>query len=217
MNTVGSGLRPIAATERSLSDRAYNQILAAVLDGGFKPGDRLIMDRLADDLGISRTPVRDALQRMQGDGLVEAAPKGYAIRTLTAEDVAAMYEARVPVEGLAARIVAGIAEEARESISTALDCFSGLAEDVPSESFLTNRAFHRSIVSAARNPVLVDCFDAIWGRGLAVLSFAETSRSGDHVEERDEHQRLFMEIMSGDPDRAEAETIAHIHRGAASV
>ncbi|MBC8196035.1 MAG: GntR family transcriptional regulator [Acidimicrobiia bacterium] len=217
MSTVGIGLRPIAAAERSLSDLAYNQILAAVLDGGFKPGDRLIMDRLADDLEISRTPVRDALQRMQGDGLLEAAPKGYVIRTLTAEDVAAMYEARVPVESFAARIVAGIAEEARESILTALDGFAGLAEAAPSESFLTNRAFHRSIVSATRNTVLVDCFDAIWGRGLAVISFAETYRSGDNIEESDEHLRLFREVMSGDPDRAEAETIAHIRRGAASV
>ena len=65
---------------------------------------------------------------------------------------------------------------------------------------------------AAGNPVLVECFDTIWGRGMAVLSFAETARSGGDDDQVDEHRQLFAAIMGGDPDLAEAETIARIRR-----
>ena len=62
----------------------------------------------------------------------------------------------------------------------------------------------------------MDCFDTIWGRGLALLSFAESARHGATVD-YEEHRVLHEAVMSGDPDRAEVEMLAHIRRGAASV
>ena len=115
-----STLTPIDTEERSLAELAYERILTAVLDGGLVSGDRLIMDRLAAELGISRTPVRDALHRMQADGLVQAATKGFVIRSLDAGDVRAMYEAREPVEGWAARVAAGRTTDAGPVIAEAL-------------------------------------------------------------------------------------------------
>jgi len=87
---------------------------------------------------------------------------------------------------------------------------------VASAAYRANRDFHRAIVVAAGNPVVVDCFDAIWGRGLAVLSFAESARHGSTVDV-DEHRVLHDAILSGDGDRAETEMLAHIRRGVASV
>ena len=211
-----STLAPIDTGERSLAELAYERILTAILDGGFAPGDRLIMDRLAAELGISRTPVRDALRRMEADGLVQPATKGFVIRSLDAADVRAMYEVREPVEGWAARVAATRAADAGSAMADALVGLENVPVDEPSAAYRANRDFHRAIVLAAGNPVLVDCFDTIWGRGLALLSFAESARHGSTVD-YEEHRVLHEAVMSGDPDRAEVEMLAHIRRGAASV
>ena len=211
-----STLPPIGAGDRSLAELAYERILTAILDGGLVPGDRLIMDRLAAELGISRTPVRDALHRMQADGLVQPATKGFVIRSLDAGDVRTMYEAREPVEGWAARVAAGRAAAAGPVIAEALAGLADVPVDEPSAAYRANRDFHRAVVLGAGNPVLVDCFDTIWGRGLALLSFAESARHGSTVD-LDAHRLLYEAVMSGDPDRAEAEMLAHIRRGADSV
>jgi len=211
-----STLAPIDTEERSLAELAYERILTAILDGDFAPGDRLIMDRLAAELGISRTPVRDALRRMEADGLVQPATKGFVIRSLDAADVRAMYEVREPVEGWAARVAATRAADAGSAMADALVGLENVPVDEPSAAYRANRDFHRAIVLAAGNPVLVDCFDTIWGRGLALLSFAESARHGSTVD-YEEHRVLHEAVMSGDPDRAEVEMLAHIRRGAASV
>ena len=211
-----STLAPIDTGERSLAELAYERILTAILDGDFAPGDRLIMDRLAAELGISRTPVRDALRRMEADGLVQPATKGFVIRSLDAAEVRAMYEVREPVEGWAARVAATRAADAGSAMADALVGLENVPVDEPSAAYRANRDFHRSIVLAAGNPVLVDCFDTIWGRGLALLSFAESARHGSTVD-YEEHRVLHEAVMSGDPDRAEVEMLAHIRRGAASV
>jgi len=211
-----STLAPIDTGERSLAELAYERILTAILDGDFAPGDRLIMDRLAAELGISRTPVRDALRRMEADGLVQPATKGFVIRSLDAADVRAMYEVREPVEGWAARVAATRAADAGSAMADALVGLENVPVDEPSAAYRANRDFHRAIVLAAGNPVLVDCFDTIWGRGLALLSFAESARHGSTVD-YEEHRVLHEAVMSGDPDRAEVEMLAHIRRGAASV
>ena len=211
-----STLAPIDTGERSLAELAYERILTAILDGDFAPGDRLIMDRLAAELGISRTPVRDALRRMEADGLVQPATKGFVIRSLDAADVRAMYEVREPVEGWAARVAATRAADAGSAMADALVGLENVPVDEPSAAYRANRDFHRALVLAAGNPVLVDCFDTIWGRGLALLSFAESARHGSTVD-YEEHRVLHEAVMSGDPDRAEVEMLAHIRRGAASV
>ena len=211
-----STLAPIDTGERSLAELAYERILTAILDGDFASGDRLIMDRLAAELGISRTPVRDALRRMEADGLVQPATKGFVIRSLDAADVRAMYEVREPVEGWAARVAATRAADAGSAMADALVGLENVPVDEPSAAYRANRDFHRAIVLAAGNPVLVDCFDTIWGRGLALLSFAESARHGSTVD-YEEHRVLHEAVMSGDPDRAEVEMLAHIRRGAASV
>jgi DNA-binding GntR family transcriptional regulator len=211
-----STLAPLDTEERTLAELAYERILAAILDGGFVAGDRLIMDRLADELGISRTPVRDALRRMEADGLVRPATKGFVIRSLGAGDVRAMYEAREPVEGWAARAAASRADASGPALAAALEALSEVSDGDPAGAYRANRDFHRTIVVAAGNPVLVDCFDTIWGRGLALLSFAESARHGSTVD-FDEHRVLYEAVVSGDPDRAEAEMLAHIRRGADSV
>jgi DNA-binding GntR family transcriptional regulator len=113
-------------------------------------------------------------------------------------------------------VAAGRATDAGPVIAEALAGLADVPVDEPSAAYRANRDFHRAVVLGAGNPVLVDCFDTIWGRGLALLSFAESARHGSTVD-FDEHRLLYEAVMSGDPDRAEAEMLAHIRRGADSV
>jgi len=113
-------------------------------------------------------------------------------------------------------VAAGRAAVTGPVIAEALAGLADVPVDEPSAAYRANRDFHRAVVLGAGNPVLVDCFDTIWGRGLALLSFAESARHGSTVD-LDEHRLLYEAVMSGDPDRAEAEMLAHIRRGADSV
>src|SRR5262249_59008431 len=93
--------------ERSLSESAYLSLRQAIHSGRFRPGDRIREAEIALWLGISRTPVRDALQRLEGDGLVTAAPRrGLVVTQIEPGQVAELYAVREVLEGLAGRLAA---------------------------------------------------------------------------------------------------------------
>ena len=96
-------LTPINRSASTLATEVYETLLSALMEGRIQPGDRLVMDRLAEDLDVSRTPIRDALQRLHRDGVVEpAGRKGYLVREPSARDTHDFYVARMAVEGFAA-------------------------------------------------------------------------------------------------------------------
>jgi DNA-binding GntR family transcriptional regulator len=108
-------------------DRAYETLRSGILDGRYPAGQRLGELDLAADLGLSRTPVREALRRLGSEGLIEHLPnRGARVRTWTVEDLEETYELRAVVEGLAARraasrvtpdVVARLAELADEMVT----------------------------------------------------------------------------------------------------
>src|SRR5829696_5482650 len=149
----------------SLADLAYERLTDALLSGELAPGDRLVQDVLALRLGISRTQVREALQRMQREGTIRAAAgRGYVVPELTSEDIGHLYEVREAVEGQAARLVAARASSSVDDIEAALRRLS--AADGPSgrDAFQANRLAHRAVVEATGNPFLLEAFDDLWGR-----------------------------------------------------
>jgi DNA-binding GntR family transcriptional regulator len=210
-------LSPLANSTNKLADAAYASIMAGLLDGSLKPGDRLVMDRLAAELGISRTPVRDALQRLEQDGVIAASPpRGYVVRSVGNAEIAAIYQAREAVEGYAARIVAGLGAAAYNTISAAIDATADLDTSTPSGSFEANRSIHRAIVAAIGNPYLVRLFDDIWGKSAAALTYAELfGNESEHPDVRADHQSLLAALRSGNPATAEQEALTHIREGMA--
>ena len=210
-------LEPIGAGRRSLADEAYQRITAAMLSGAIAPGARLVMDALADELEISRTPVRDALRRLEQEGLVEpAGRRGFVVREIDAEEIRQTYTAREAIEGYAARLAARrgplAAAEVREAIARADECDI----ETPLGSYLANRMVHRAIVAASGNRILLDLFDDLWGRGRAHQIYAGCFRGDDsHAALRRKHQPIVRALKAGDGDAAEAAMTAHLAEGLA--
>lgn len=100
-------LGPVSRVPETLGYEVYGMLLDGLIEGRIRPGDRLIMDRLANELDVSRTPVRDALQRLYREGVIEpAGRRGYLVREQSALDIRDFYLARMAIEGAAAAAIA---------------------------------------------------------------------------------------------------------------
>lgn len=194
-----------------LADEVYERLVAALLEGSIVPGDRLVQDRLAEDFQVSRTPVRDALRRLNEEGAIRTSGRrGYVVLSLGSEDVDNIYEARYAVEGHAASIVAARGAETLDCVRAALDKLAVLSET--RTPFDANRAMHRAIVEASGNSPLLGFFDAIWGRVLTTLAYNHFSVAVPYEECIADHQRLIEKLGRADSESARNAMIAHIRR-----
>lgn len=142
------------ASRKMLGQSAYQTILDFIREGIYTPGERLREEEVAERLGVSRTPVREAMGRLQEKGLLQAAPgRGLAIATLDTEDVFELYAMRGELEGLVARFAAQHATEAEIANLEQLNTQFAAAAS-PKEAARANRAFHARLYAAARNRYL---------------------------------------------------------------
>ena len=196
----------------TLADAAYRRISEAMLSGELAPGSRLVMDTLAARLQISRTPVRDALHRLEREGLLEpAGRRGFVVRRPGPDAVRHLFEAREAVEVFAARRVAelGTAHE----VAAAIDKAERMDLAQPSAAFAANLLVHRAVVEATGNAQLVDLFDAVWSRARTVQAYSRYfQRELVHLPIRDVHQEL-LDALAADPERAAAAMREHIRDG----
>ncbi|WP_433598326.1 GntR family transcriptional regulator [Nocardia sp. CA-135953] len=210
-------LEPIGRTSASLADVAYERISNAMMTGLFAPGARLVMDQLADQLAISRTPVRDALLRLEREGLIEpTGRRGYVVSAITVEDVEWIYEAREAVEGFSARRVAEMGPAAIDIVAEAIESVGSAGGGDVRDAFSANLRIHRALVEATGNPVILVLFDDIWQRARGMATFADYA---GHVKPtmsvRDEHLPLLDALRSG-PDEAFTALRGHIREGRTS-
>lgn len=210
-------LEPIGRTSESLSDVAYERISNAMLTGALAPGDRLVMDQLAEQLDISRTPVRDALLRLEQERLIEpAGRRGYVVTMITDQDVARIYETREAIEGYSARRVAELGPRAIDVVARALDALPPEGPADAEMAFRANLRVHRAVVEATDNALLLTMFDNVWQRARGMATFATYV---EHVtlahSTRDEHLPLLDALREG-PDQAFAAMRAHIRAGRSS-
>lgn len=216
---MGSGepprpVNPVAAGSL-LAERAYEELKGAVLANRLRPGDALSVPALAAQMGISRSPVREAVQRLIHDGLAtHVAHRGAVVATVDIEDVRQLYVVREVMEGLAARLaterldaarVAGLREllERHEAVVA-----SGIDERTHTEM---DMAYHRLIREAAGNGHLTAALDTIQGKAHLALHSLWRSPEGPRLAV-EEHRRIFEAMTSGDPDAAERAAREHIRR-----
>lgn len=140
--------------DRSLRIRVFNAIENAILDGEYKDGDSLNELRLSKELGISRTPVREALMQLELEGLVRSVPnKGAVVVGVTEKDIHDIYEIRIRIEGLAARLCAeNITEEELHALEQIVDLqeFYLLKNDTE-QIWKLDGDFHKIIYDASRS------------------------------------------------------------------
>ncbi len=197
-----------------LAEDVYQQILSAIINGQFAPGERLIQEKIANQINISRTPVREALLRLEQDGILElSGRKGFMIRKISDRELVELYGVREAVEGYAAYMVAGNrTPEKLAAIRDAVEAEFELSERNLEAEFRCNRHIHRTIVEQADNRVLLDLFDSIWGRGISLWLFAAT-RTNPAQTDPDVHRRLLRVLETGRPDEARSAMTTHVREG----
>ena len=139
---------------------AYDQIRRGIVEGRYRPGERLVEQRIAEELDLSRTPVREAFRRLQSEGLVEVQPnRGVSVRGLTVGEIGDLYELRARLEAMAAeRAAARASVEELVELTEAETEFAAAVSDARAGDviairrvFAGNERFHRAVVAAAHH------------------------------------------------------------------
>ena len=191
---------------------ATELIRAAIIDGRLEPGRRLKEEELARELGISRTPVREALLVLQTEGLLESAPnRGATVRTYEAADLDDLYQLRALLEGFAARRAAArISAADLDRLRESCERFVALrAEDDVTDLVRENLSFHNVILEAAGSERLVQMVRKVIELPLVYRSYVWYSPEQKLISEH-YHRQLTAALTAHDAERAELVMKEHI-------
>jgi DNA-binding GntR family transcriptional regulator len=199
----------------------FERLRRLILEGEYVPNERLVEEQLAERLGVSRTPIRQALTMLEAEGLVEIAPnKGAMVCSFTIEDVWDIYDLRAVLEGHAARRAA---DRIHEDELARLRSLAADMENISPGRFLgheeeirwlvaTNQEFHGTIVSASRNGRL----GKLIRRTVEVpLMFKAFYWYGQHERRISNHyhRQILGALEAGDGERAEIIMREHVYEG----
>ncbi|WP_298434024.1 GntR family transcriptional regulator [uncultured Jannaschia sp.] len=188
---------------------AYTLIIDAIDQGTYRPGDRLVESELADRLGVSRTPVREALQRLETQALLARDGRSLIVATLSHDQMAELYVVRTELEALAARLAAQHA--AREEITVLAAMVEedrALLGDAAALS-RANRRFHEQIHRASHNRYLVQQLGMVH-RSMALMATTSLAADGRGTAALEEHDTIVEAIAARDGDRAAAALRQHL-------
>ena len=192
---------------KSISDEVYRVLRQAIICGELKPNEHLVETQLAQTLGVSRTPVREAIHRLETDGLARSLPNRSTVAAwYSLEDIQHIYSMRARVEGYAARLTA---EKGTDATLAKLEALSlKFAQASPKEQDELNRHFHKAIVQACRAERVIK----------VAMSLVEHSLMGrlyllhtpeDRVRSVKEHEAIAKALRKR--DGPEAERLVHDH------
>jgi DNA-binding GntR family transcriptional regulator len=212
-------LQPVARST-TRTDLVADAIRTAILSGRLRPGETLVERRLAEQLGVSKTPVREALIGLASTGLVTISPnRGVTVRDLSPEDLRRASEVRLLLEPWAVGVSTRLdrvetARTARAALTEASALLSGA--DLVALS-LANRRFHRALYAACDNDLVVQQLDNM--RDLATLGTVTVlwPANPTWAQEHTEHEAILAAVEAGDAPSAERLTRAHIKRSTAHL
>jgi DNA-binding GntR family transcriptional regulator len=202
-----------AAEDGPLVEAVYRTIRDAICDGRLEPNRKLAQIPLAEHLGISRTPVRDALQRLAQEGLVRTVSwRGFVVSEFSAREVLGVYEVRVALEPLA--VGQAVGGHTRMQLAQLVD-YCDETDRTPVEDvarlYDLNYRFHAQLVAPAGNGVLVRLLDQLWQMPASLRVFHAQASSGIALKESGpEHRGIVAALERGDRDAAVRLTRAHI-------
>ena len=206
--------KSIQPVRRRLADEVYDQIVDAIMNLDIGHDDRLIQEKLAADLGISRTPVREALIRLEQEGVLrKSAQGGFRLYQMSDQEVRELYQTRAAIEGQVARILAE--RHTPQDIATLRKTISkeeNISSNSVREYFEANRNIHRKFVELANNRYLLEMFDMTWGKAMSFQLFAQI-QSIDLSKSLGDHMALVDVIETGDKIESLEVFIRHIQDG----
>lgn len=205
---------------KPLRDVVFENLREAIVEGRLQPGQRLMEVQLAEQLGVSRTPVREAIRKLELEGLVIMLPrKGAYVANMSLKDMIDVLEIRATLEGLAASLAAErisdedlnklrkISEEFKESLLNKSNLEEILKKDVE---------FHECIFNAAKNSKLTQLINSLWEQ---VYRFRVTyvSNYDTSVSLIEEHAQILDALVKGDSELAKKYAIDHIEKAEAFI
>ena len=195
-------------TKASPTD-AYSMILDAIDVGTYRPGDRLVESELAERLGVSRTPVREALQRLETQSLLARDGRSLIVASLDHNQLSELYVVRSELEGLAAKLAAlhATPEEIRV-LREMVEADNALVDNPPALA-RANRRFHKQVHLASHNRYLVQQLDLVY-RTMALMATSSLAVEGRGQIAQSEHDRIVTCIEARDQDGASEALRSHI-------
>ncbi len=188
---------------------AYSLILEAIDVGVYKPGDRLVESDLAERFGVSRTPIREALQRLETQSLLERDGRSLIVASLNHNQMAELYVVRRELEGLAARLAAQHATAEEIAVLRAMVSADDALVNDPAALARANRRFHKQIHLASHNRYLVQQLDLVH-RTMALMATTSLAAQGRGQIAQGEHDGIVSAIEARDEAQAEAALKEHI-------
>ena len=188
---------------------AYSLVLAAIDEGAYLPGDRLVESELAERFGVSRTPVREALQRLETQSVLVRDGRSMVVSSLDHDQLGELYVVRAELESLAARLAAQHAapEEVRvlrEMVNQDMDLLGQ-----PQALSRANRRFHKQLHLASHNRYLIQQLEMVH-RTMALMATTTFAVEGRDATALEEHSTIVKAIEDRDGDAAAAALKAHI-------
>ena len=178
---------------RSEQRDAYVLILEAIDVGIYKPGSRLVESELAERFGVSRTPIREALQRLETQSLLTREGRSLIVASLDHNQMAELYVVRTELEGLAARLAAQHASEEEIDVLQQMVGADRTWTHDASALLRSNKRFHKQLHLASHNRFLVQQLDLVH-RSMALLATTSLAVEGRGPVALDEHQAIVTAI-----------------------
>ena len=196
---------------KSSGEAAYDALMRSIREGVFRPGDRLREEDVAERLSLSRTPVREALRRMEAERIVEHRPRiGAVIRKLDQTEMVELYEMRLVLERTAAELAAKHGTQAEFDALEDLNTAIAAERANPAEAAAINQSFHQGLYLACRNRFLLEAARSL-NNALLLLgptTYTDQDRIDTVVEQ---HEKILAGLRASDPEMAGEAAEAHLH------
>ncbi|GGS13193.1 GntR family transcriptional regulator [Streptomyces humidus] len=201
---------------RPLGVRVYERLRDEIVSGGLEADSPLVQEQLAERLGVSRTPLRDALNRLAHEDLVTWVPgSGYIVNALKPSDISEVYQVRQSLETLALRLACG--RHDRAQLARLLALIEDMAASDPVDAvaqFELNRAFHMSLIEPCGNALLLRMIDTLWDHPVnrrITRSYVDDAANVPLM--TSEHRAIFEAARAGDEERLVRLATEHMYAG----
>lgn len=199
----GAG-RKVKLSRKSLHERVADELRDQIISGVMKPGEKLAVNELALNIGVSMTPLREAIKLLAAENLIEITPnRGASVSLITIEHTRDLFEVIAGIESLAAELATNrMTDDDREQLRTLHEKMrSHFHDPSPDKYFECNRKIHDAVVDYARNPILQEQRGKLAQQAARVRFFALTN-SARREEAMQEHEQLMQAFEKRDADAA---------------
>jgi DNA-binding GntR family transcriptional regulator len=196
---------------KNLSDQIYDIIINRIVTGVYQKGDKISINKLADEFGVSRSPVKDAFNKLYGTGVIDISPrKGHYVKSLSLAEVEKIFEFRFFLElsvysKIIGKLDEGKYDELKAMIDESLDIVGRKREEDIKRLFLLNRNFHLELFKLADNDYMLESYEKIYLLSHTYKAYFSESAQEDHI-------ALLEAIYHGREGRMKEALQTHIER-----